>query len=469
VIEIPRGLARQFRAVLRRCAAGREPRGAGPLLLCRVGRHDLALQACLGEIAVRHDAAGGRPPDALAFRAAVLAAFEGRSDEPVALEQVSPGKGRARWSDGGVPRLIEFDTVAPESAPVFPAMPRDFAPLPETFLAALAEAGSTTAHEGSRYALSRVQLRGRSGELVATDGRQLLLQGGFQFPWPDDLLVPRLPAFGGREPALQGPVAIGRTQSHVALRVGPWTIALAVDTASRFPRVDDVIPKSSAASSRLALDPEDAAFLAATLPRLPGRDGDHAPVTLDLADPVVVRARPTEGGRATEAVLCRSRATGPAVRLHQDRRYLLRAVQLGFGAVQVSGPDSPVACRDGARTYVWMPLDKSAALPPDPEALRLPSVGDTAPDPAPPAERRTSPMPTPPSNGRAPDSGRPPQPPERAGSLAELIAEAEAVRALLGDALARTARLVASLKQHRKQTRAVEAAVASLRQLQFDR
>jgi hypothetical protein len=78
-------------------------------------------------------------------------------------------------------------------------------------------------------------------------------------------------------------------------------------------------------------------------------------------------------------------------------------------------------------------------------------------------------MPTPPSNGRAPDPGRPPQPPERAGSLAQLIAEAEAVRALLGDALARSGRLLASLKQHRKQTRAVQAAVASLRQLQFDR
>jgi hypothetical protein len=65
--------------------------------------------------------------------------------------------------------------------------------------------------------------------------------------------------------------------------VGPWTFALAIDTARRFPRVDDVIPRASAASSRLALDPEDAVFLAATLPRLPGRDGDHAPVTLDLA------------------------------------------------------------------------------------------------------------------------------------------------------------------------------------------
>jgi hypothetical protein len=78
-------------------------------------------------------------------------------------------------------------------------------------------------------------------------------------------------------------------------------------------------------------------------------------------------------------------------------------------------------------------------------------------------------MPTPATNGRTPESPRPPQPPERAGSLNELIAEAEAVRTLLGDALARSARLLAALKQHRKQTRAVEAAVASLRQLEFHR
>jgi hypothetical protein len=45
------------------------------------------------------------------------------------------------------------------------------------------------------------------------------------------------------------------------------------------------------------------------------------------------------------------------------------------------------------------------------------------------------------------------------------LAEAEALRAALQEALARTARLIGALRQHRRRGRAVEAAVASLRRL----
>jgi hypothetical protein len=123
VIELSRGLARQFRAVLRRCLTGRGPHGPWPLLLCRAGRHGLALEASLEDLAVRHDAGGDRAPDVLAFRSSVLGEFEGRGEAAVALEQPAAGQGRARWSDGGVPRALEFETVTPDSAPAFPALP----------------------------------------------------------------------------------------------------------------------------------------------------------------------------------------------------------------------------------------------------------------------------------------------------------------------------------------------------------
>jgi hypothetical protein len=50
----------------------------------------------------------------------------------------------------------------------------------------------------------------------------------------------------------------------------------------------------------------------------------------------------------------------------------------------------------------------------------------------------------------------------------ELIAEAEAMRTLLQDASTRVARLLAALKQHRRQSRAVQAAMHSLKQLQLE-
>jgi hypothetical protein len=46
MIEFPRNLARQFRAVLRRSLLDLEPRGSWPLLLCQVCKEGLLLQAC---------------------------------------------------------------------------------------------------------------------------------------------------------------------------------------------------------------------------------------------------------------------------------------------------------------------------------------------------------------------------------------------------------------------------------------
>ena len=47
-----------------------------------------------------------------------------------------------------------------------------------------------------------------------------------------------------------------------------------------------------------------------------------------------------------------------------------------------------------------------------------------------------------------------------------LVDEAEAVRASLRDALAKTGRLVALLKQHKRQFRTIESSLAALRRLE---
>jgi hypothetical protein len=469
VIALPRALARQFRAVLRHSLMDQEPRGSWPLVLCKTGKDGLTLQACQGDMALRYHLAGTRSPEAIAFRASVLAEFEGRRDDPVELEQVAFGKGQARWTDGGVPRAIDLETVVPESASEFPGLPRQFTPMPAGFLRALDEAAKTIARDSARFALTRLQLRGKTGEVVATDGRQLLVQGGFTFPWSDTVLVPRVPAFGTRELAGEGEVGVGRTSTHVAVRIGAWTFLLAIDTHSRFPNVDAVIPRASPGASRLHLNPQDAAFLITNLPSLPGGDDDHAPVTLDLHAPVTLRGRDEKDG-ITELVLVRSAASGPPVRLCTDRRYLLRAAKLGFDQVTIVGADQPLACRQGARIYVWVPLDRTLVIPPGADTRRIHSA--EAPSPTPPEpERKDSPMPAPQPNGQHPDNRQPSNgsaEPERWG-IAEVITETEALRGLLHDASARTARLLAALKHQRRRSRAVQQAMQSLKQLQLDR
>ena len=78
-------------------------------------------------------------------------------------------------------------------------------------------------------------------------------------------------------------------------------------------------------------------------------------------------------------------------------------------------------------------------------------------------------MPAAQPNGRSADNDRPqPLQPERCG-IEEIITEAEALRTLLQEGGIRVARLVAALKQQRRQSRAVMAAMASLRHLQLER
>jgi hypothetical protein len=76
-------------------------------------------------------------------------------------------------------------------------------------------------------------------------------------------------------------------------------------------------------------------------------------------------------------------------------------------------------------------------------------------------------MPTTPSPGpTAVGPGNSGRPPERVG-VDDLLAEADALRLLLQEACGRISRLVAALKHKKRESRALETAVASLRQLNW--
>ncbi|AMV38427.1 hypothetical protein [Planctomyces sp. SH-PL62] len=127
--------------------------------------------------------------------------------------------------------------------------------------------------------------------MLATDGRQMLVQGGFGPPWEDDLLVRTVPLFACKGLPRDAPVAIGRTETHVTLRAGAWTLHPSIEADARFPRVEHAVPDAGSASTRLAIDPADAAFLAGAIDSLPSGDEPHAPATLDCNGRVAVQAR----------------------------------------------------------------------------------------------------------------------------------------------------------------------------------
>jgi hypothetical protein len=413
--------------------------------------------AChLGEVVVALRATAPEPgTGTVTVTLADLDAVEGASGVAT-LDPAGPGAVTARWDAGPAPRTAKLDTF--ESHRTWPEEPEHLAALPPTFPAALHEVGRSAARDPGKYAVTRVQVRGAAGELCGTDGKQALVWGGFSFPFADDLLVPAVPLFGSKELRGERAVSIGLAKDWLFLVIGPWQVWLAVDRQGRFPDVHAAAPR--ACPTRVAVDDRDAAELLHALPRLPGAEGEPRPVTLDLGATALVRARDDRTGEAAEVRLARSAVTGPPARVVLGRDHLGRALALGFRDLRASTPERPVAFRDPNRLFLCATLGPAAAAAP---------AGDPTPA-APAAAVPSPPTPTHPDR-RTPVPARDNLPPDRNGHPApaadpsDPVAEAEALRADLADAAARAHRLVAMLKQYRKERRSLQAAWSSLKQL----
>jgi hypothetical protein len=465
LIELPRYLARNFRAVLRKSVLLQAPRTTVTGITLQTGADGFTIRARQLDIAVEHRINGNFSSDHLVVPSNAFADFEGTDALPVCLERSSKGV-TARWTERGVPRFQEYAWAVNDKPGEWPPLPQYMATLPAEFLRALDDAMQTASRESFRYATHRVQLRGSPGQLIGTDGKQLLIQSQFKFPFKDDVVVPRILAFGGNVLPQDKPVLIGRTAKFLTIQVGGWTFHFAIDAQARFPHVEEVVPKAKPVTIwRVA--PAEREFLLQVLPKLPGDKDEHAPVTLSLNGHALVRAKADDQSRVTELVLEKSHVSGKAVRFATSRAYLMRAVQLGFTEISVVSPDTPILCRDSTRQYVWMPLGEKMALKPAVNALRItPPLNGKHPSTMPAPRRKSvvttnAPKPNPP-----PARPAAPASPANGAAAISVVEEAEALQGLLREALTRTTRLLAGLKQQRKQHRLVASTLASLRQLQ---
>jgi hypothetical protein len=477
MITLTRSRARSLRSVLRRSTLGLIPRGPVPPLYFRAEGGQLRAHYRYGALAVEHiTSCDPECTGIVVLPLDALAEFEGRDETAVALEADVPERTTVRWVDRGIPQVREYTTPALDTPGPMPATPRfSWSDISIGLLDALAEASETACDESTRYALGCVLLRGDTGEIAATDGHQLLVQGGFCLPWTDDVLIQRSRIFASRALPRDQPLAIGKTETHIVLRSGPWTIFQEVHKDARFPRVEAAIPSVSDTATRLQLNADDVRFLLPALGRLPGRDEDNAPVTLDLNGQIAVRARDVDTPSITELVLTRSSYDGAPIRVSTNRAFLSRALRLAFTEIEVSASESPLICRGRFRTYAWQPLAKDSAIAPSDGAIRIESTMNDRPTPVaahrPTKTRTTVNEPRPLNghttrNGDTPAHSTPAENPTPDG-LAALIREAEALHEVLSDARTRTSRLVVALRRHRKRERLVSTTLAALKGLKL--
>ena len=202
--------------------------------------------------------APGEPDGLVILPTSVLAEVESGADEPVQVERKSKLRAVVRWTVPGEPRSMPVELILPGKQHDAPEIP-DLSSVSPKSLTALHECGRTAAKESGRFALSKVQLQGRAGRIIGTDGTVALLWNGFAFPFLDDILVPAIPVFGSKPLGRAVEVQIGRTATHLVVAAGPWMVALPIDTKSRFPDVAAVVPRH--APTTAGIDEKDSAEL----------------------------------------------------------------------------------------------------------------------------------------------------------------------------------------------------------------
>ncbi len=476
MITITRRQARALRGVFRRSVLGIAHRGPIPPIIFAVDGDQLCARHRYAHLAVEHAGPCTWPSSgAVSLPLDALTDLEGKDEATVALDPVSPDRTVVRWTDRGIPQVREYTVPPVGSHGRFPPLPDALSDLGPGLLDALAEAAATAAEDDSRYALSCLALRGGSGTIAATDGRQVLIRAGFAFAWDGEVLIRRSPIFGSRELPREQPCRIGKTNDHFVLSTGPITVWSEIKTGVRFPDVDRILPGPGSVATRLRLDPGDARFLLDALGRLPGADEPNAPATVDLNGRIAVRARAADQSGMTELVLSRSTYTGTPVRFQTNRELLARAIRLGLGDQEVADADSPLIDRAGDRVFAWQPLSKDSAIGPDDDAVRIESQPHpiTTTDPTvSPTERKTTVSEA--DNPDGYEAGRHGESNDHASSespaptgLAALIAEAEALHEALGAARARSGRLVVALRKQKRREKLMASTLASLRQLRL--
>ncbi|MBA4191990.1 MAG: hypothetical protein C0467_28760 [Planctomycetaceae bacterium] len=443
--------ARDFRVLFARCVAGR-PRGPAPPLLIRFAGNTRALCCTTndGVILMHSSSVEGEHDELLVLPGSSLSEIEGSTDEGVQLDRQSKLRGALHWHTGTKPRKLPVELILPGKQHVIPELP-ELSAVSSKLLSAFHECGRSAARDNGRYAMSRIQLQGRTGRVVGTDGKVALLANGFQFHFTDDILVPALPLFGSKPLLLANEVRVGLTSTHLVVVAGPWSVWLPFDVKARYPDVPSLIPRRPL--TVVQLDDHDVVELLKVLSGLPGKDDEDSPITIDAGGMVTIRGRGAKTSETQEVTLAHSTVTGPAQQVVFNRRILARALSLGCRTLKLT-PEKPVVAEGVHIVVLALPLDSSLIVsptivgPPPTPALAQPI----------PIPERSNHMPTNETNGHTPPRGDPADP----------LVAAEELRDALTDAAAKAARLVALLKAGRKHNKVLASVFANLKQLGLD-
>jgi DNA polymerase III sliding clamp (beta) subunit (PCNA family) len=461
MIAIPQAMARQFRVSARKCCNGRA-RAPDPDVVIRQCKRTLTFTVHYPEVILQLTLPAQSDEEiGLVVPMSVLDLIQEVKAESVELHCKEKLKGEVRCLDQGQPRSESIQLIEPGNEHEPPRQPEEFTSMTEGFLKGLHECCSSVTRDGGRYALDRIQVRGKQGQVIGTDGKQALICGRIRFPFAEDLLLPAIPLFGLTDWQSQD-VRVGRTASHLVISAGPWTVWLAILTSGKFPDVVSLVPRQS--PTQVKFDLPEVMSLLKVIADLPGASEDDHPVTLDLNETATIRGRDTKTEETKEISLVHSKVEGPPARLALNRKLLARALALGCLTLHVT-PGKPLAAKGEGMTFLAMPLDPDMIVSPVENATAVANSPISQSIPPVPLPQRRIDVKQPDQNGRSPNSKTDPPPSPEA---TDPLVAAEELRVVLADATLKAGKLVNALKSGRKEKRVLASVFAGLKLLNLN-
>ena len=470
MLFISRNRARQLHSVFRK-AGFRSRTNKSDTVFFAAGAEGCRIVAVQDRVMVEYHLSGRFDPMSFNVPLSVFADASSRKQDEIRFDVEDPEHVTVSWYEARVPKRQVY-TFKTDSPPLVAATPQPLATIPAGLLKALGDATEVAAHDSTRFALNCLRLSGSKKDIAATDGSQLLIHGGIDWPWAGEVIVRANPVFHCPELPQEEPVTVGCLEDRVLFRVGNWSIWLVIEKDARFPRVEDLVQRADTATATLTISAPDSKFLATSLPQLPSDNEYNSPVTIDLNGRIAVRAKPADKETTTELVLANSQYVGTPVRVNTNRNFLQRALRFGFSTLSVFDPSVPLQCQDAQRTLLWSVLDPKQALAPTDDGVRIESsVGSVQPSSPSSLPRKRIAMIANSQTSSGSTKGEKSSPKASSVSTAKTetaspIEQAVTLRAALRDTLSKTNDLIRSLKRQKQQSRLVQATLASLRQLQ---
>jgi DNA polymerase III sliding clamp (beta) subunit (PCNA family) len=458
MIVISRAMARQFRTVAKKCK--RRALESDSDLVIKQGKGKLTFTTKYSEAAIQVEFTALSDNEAeLVMPMNVLDRILQLKTDHIELHCPKNMKGQARWVESGIPCSFSVLFQAPNEQHSPLERPTETTPVPARFLKGLNECGRSAAKQDSRFALTRIQVRGKQGQIIGTDSYTGLFCHGFALPFAEDILLPAIPVFGMSDLQSQE-VTVGKTARHFVVSAGPWTIWLSIITEGKYPDLNSLIPRQSETLAKI--DAQDASALLNVLEHLPGMNEDDRPVTLDFDERIKVRACDSESGETKEIILAQSPVEGPPVCVAVNRDHLARALTLGCHSLRgPASPDKPLISDGEGMTFIASTLKPELIVPPSNEATatsKVPVPQSTLP------QRRTEMRQTD-QNGRN-SNGRTESPPTV--DTADPLIIVEELRSALADATTKANKLATILKSGRKEKKVLANVFAGLKQLNLN-